>query len=300
MKLSTTINFFLDEDDGSYSAYYKDLEHYASLGFFSLDAIFCQADLPNSPLRTPAWKEWAAKLKEKADSLGITFVQTHLPYYNFCDPHTGIREDTEELIRRSIVCTGILGARWTVSHPATAYQESLIGTGSREQNISYFSKHLQFAANYGVGICIENMADFPGQSYKRSYCATVEELRELVDMLHAQYDNVGICWDFGHANLVYADQVPCLNYLRGLIRVTHVHDNSGENDEHRAPYLGNVKWASIMPALKKSGYQGNFSFEVKRLAANIPEFIKDAYWSYMKTTGEYLLSLAEDEHSCEQ
>ena len=33
MKLSTTINFFTYEDDGSYSAYYYDLEHYAKLGF---------------------------------------------------------------------------------------------------------------------------------------------------------------------------------------------------------------------------------------------------------------------------
>lgn len=293
MRLSTTINFFLDEDDGSYSAYYQDLEHYAELGFPCLDAIFCQADLPNSPLRRPDWKDWALKIKEKADSLGVTFVQTHLPYYNFCDPHTGIIEDMEELIRRSIVCTGIFGAKWTVSHPATAYHKSLIQDGSREQNLSYFRKHLQFAADYNVGICIENMADFPGQGYKRSYCATVEELKDLVDALHAEYDNVGICWDFGHANLVYADQVPCLKDLAPRIKVTHVHDNMGQNDEHRAPYLGNVNWAAIMPALLKSGYCGDFSFEVKRLAANVPAFIKDAYWNYMKTTGEYLLQLAE-------
>lgn len=293
MKLSTTINFFLDEDDGSFSAYYKDLEHYAKLGFRCLDAIFCQASLPGSPLLTPNWEEWATKIKKKADELGIMFVQTHLPYYNFCDPRTGILEEQEELIRRSIVCTGILGAYWTVSHPATAYQESLISTGSKEQNLRYFEKHLQYASEYGVGICIENMADFPDQGYKRSYCATVEELGDLVDTLSVRHDNVGICWDFGHANLVYADQVSCLNYLGNRIRVTHVHDNSGKNDEHRAPYLGNVNWEKIMPALIDCGYEGNFSFEVKRLAGNVPEFIKDSYWAYMKTTGEYLLTLAK-------
>lgn len=50
MKLSTTINFFTYEDDGSYSAYYYDLEHYAKLGFSHLDSIFCSADAPFSPL----------------------------------------------------------------------------------------------------------------------------------------------------------------------------------------------------------------------------------------------------------
>lgn len=42
MKLSTTINFFTYEDDGSYSAYYYDLEHYAKLGFSHLDSIFAR------------------------------------------------------------------------------------------------------------------------------------------------------------------------------------------------------------------------------------------------------------------
>ena len=204
-----------------------------------------------------------------------------------------MNENTEEIVRRSIVCTNILGAHWTVSHPGTAYADSLIVDGSKKQNLEYFSRNLEFAKKNDVGICIENMADFSGQGFKRSYCATVEELADLVDTLHKTYDNVGICWDFGHANLVYSNQVPCLNYLGSRIKVTHVHDNMGLEDEHRAPFLGNVKWDKIMPALARCGYEGNFSFEVKRLAADVPEHIKDAYWKYMKTTGEYLLSMAK-------
>ncbi len=293
MKLSTTINFFTYEDDGSYSAYYYDLEHYAKLGFSHLDSIFCWADAPFSPLWTNHYEDWAHKIRKKADELGITFVQTHVPFYNFCDPKKGVNENTEEIVRRSIVCTNILGAHWTVSHPGTAYADSLIVDGSKKQNLEYFSRNLEFAKKNDVGICIENMADFSGQGFKRSYCATVEELADLVDTLHKTYDNVGICWDFGHANLVYSNQVPCLNYLGSRIKVTHVHDNMGLEDEHRAPFLGNVKWDKIMPALARCGYEGNFSFEVKRLAADVPEHIKDAYWKYMKTTGEYLLSMAK-------
>ena len=86
MKLSTTINFFTYEDDGSYSAYYYDLEHYAKLGFSHLDSIFCSADAPFSPLWTNRYEDWAHKIRKKADELGITFVQTHVPFYNFCDP----------------------------------------------------------------------------------------------------------------------------------------------------------------------------------------------------------------------
>lgn len=85
-----------------------------------------------------------------------------------------------------------------------------------------------------------------------------EELADLVDTLHKTYDNVGICWDFGHANLVYSNQVPCLNYLGSRIKVTHVHDNMGLEDEHRAPFLGNVKWDKIMPALAALWLWGQF------------------------------------------
>ena len=72
MKLSTTINFFTYEDDGSYSAYYYDLEHYAKLGFSHLDSIFCSADAPFSPLWTNRYEDWAHKIRKKADELGET------------------------------------------------------------------------------------------------------------------------------------------------------------------------------------------------------------------------------------
>ena len=122
-----------------------------------------------------------------------------------------------------------------------------------------------------------------------------KRLADLVDTLHKTYDNVGICWDFGHA-IIWSipNQVPCLNYLGSRIKVTHVHDNMGLEDEHRAPFLGNVKWDKIMPALAHCGYEGNFSFEVKRLAADVPEHIKDAYWTHREErAGEYLLSMAK-------
>ena len=55
MKLSTTVNFFIYDDDGSYEAYKEDLRHYAAVGYQALDAIFCQADAAGSPLRTAKW-----------------------------------------------------------------------------------------------------------------------------------------------------------------------------------------------------------------------------------------------------
>lgn len=291
MELSTTINFFIYPDDGSFSAYKDDLRRYASLGFKKLDAIFCSAAAQDSPLRKENWMDWAHAMREEADRLGISFAQTHVPFYNFCHPETGINEDTEDIVRKTIVCTGILGAYWTVAHPATAFGECFMVSESKKRNIEYFSGHLALAKENNVGICIENMADFPGQGYKRSYCAAVEELCDLVDTLNGSFDNVGICWDFGHANLVYRDQVPCLTLIGDRLKVTHVHDNRGENDDHLTPYLGNVNWEAIMPALRKIGYQGDFSFEIRRMTAPVPDELKDSMWLHAKKIGEYLMSL---------
>ncbi|MEG0767783.1 MAG: TIM barrel protein, partial [Clostridia bacterium] len=222
MKLSTTVNFFIYPDDGSFDTYRADLRHYAALGFDCLDAIFCSAADEGSPLLTDRWQEWARAMRTEADQLGIRFVQTHLPFYNFCDPARGIDPRVEAVSRKAIVCTQILGAKWTVAHPATAFAEPMVMAASKTRNIAYFSELLAFAKQYDVGICIENMADFAGQGYPRSYCAPVEELCDLVDTLSLQYDNVGICWDFGHANLFYRDQRPCLAYLGKRLKVTHV------------------------------------------------------------------------------
>ena len=290
MKLSTTVNFFIYDDDGSYEAYKEDLRHYAAVGYQALDAIFCQADAAGSPLRTAKWMDWAKTVKEEADRLGITFVQTHLPFYNFCDPITGIQADTEEILEKAIVCTKILGVKWTIADQGTDYG-SVLMEASRRKNLEYFSKRLELAEKHDVGICIENMADFPGQGFKRNYGGAVEPLCELVDTLSEKFGNAGVCWDFGHANLMYPDQAACLRYVGGRLKVTHVHDNNGTYDEHRPPYMGTVNWEAVLPVLKEIGYEGDFSFEVRRMGPQVPRWVSDSLWAHLLNVGKHLMAL---------
>ena len=292
MQLSTAINLFVCTPDGTYEPYRQELRRYASLGFNRLDAIFCAAAQDGSPLDQPDWLDWVQAVHAEAVRLGLSFDQLHLPFYNFCHPQTGIDSHCEDKIRRSIQCAAILGAPWAVLHPATAIGESLVPTFSLRRNLDYFRPHLAWAASCGVGICIENMPDIQLPGCRRRYCATVEELCVLVDTLAAEFANVGICWDFGHANLTYADQVPALAYLGQRLKVTHVHDNRGSGDEHLPPYLGTIKWASIMPALTSLGYTGDFSFEIRRFDTAVPAELQDSLWRHVRAMGEYLLSLA--------
>ena len=73
---------------------------------------------------------------------------------------------------------------------------------------------------------------------------------------------MGICWDFGHANLMGIDQREALRVMGKRLKATHVADNSGKLDDHILPFQGNVNWRSILPVLSEIGYEGDLTFEI--------------------------------------
>ncbi len=296
MRLSTTVNFFIAPDLGDLDSCEKDMERYASLGFKYLDAIFCSAGAEGSPLRRADWETWIKQLSARARNTGICFVQSHVPFYNFTDPAALPCPDIDEIIDRSIISAGILGAEWTVAHPATQADPALAYTQSKQANLEYFDAKLRLAGSHGVGIALENMADFSGGGKKRSYCATAEELCELIDTLRSSYDNVGACWDFGHANLMYSRQDACLRMLGDRLKVTHVHDNCGVHDDHLCPFRGTADWPLIMRTLAEIGYSHDFSFEVRRiLQPYVPESVRQSLWRHLKCVGDCLMNMYENE-----
>lgn len=295
MKLSTTINFFFPPYSDSLDACIEEMKRYKALGFDNLDAIFCSAASKDSFLRQADWRERMQVLADAARSIGITFVQSHVPFYNFYTMPTGTLEDIEEIVDRSIEGAAILGAPWTVAHPATALGASLPFITSKKVNLDYFSRRLEVCAKHNIGIALENMADFEGGGRKRWYCVYVEELCDLIDTLNQNSNLVGACWDFGHANLVYANQTEAIKTLGERLKVTHVHDNMGNWDSHLTPFRGSINWFDIMRTLAEMNYQHDFSFEVKRIITpGVPEYIKTSLWRHLKVVGDYLITLYEN------
>lgn len=287
MKLSTTLNLFILDSDKGMRPYYDEIRNYKELGFDSLDFILCNALGKDSPLRRDDWEDFGKRIAEFSEMVGIEYHQSHLPYYNFA--YQGRNPDKDELIRRSVIMAGIVGAKWTVTHPATNYDLPSPADSFRT-NYDYFAPYVELAEKNGVGVCFENMADFREPPFKPWYCAKVEELIALADSYATPFSK--ICWDFGHANLVYADQVPCLRAVGSRLKTVHVHDNWGQDDNHLPVFFGNVKWEPIMKTLTEIGYDGVFSFEVKRIPWTLPLEMRNAQWKYVKTSGDYLLTLA--------
>ena len=57
-------------------------------------------------------------------------------------------------------------------------------------------------------------------------------------------------------------QEKAFEILGDKIKIVHMHNNCGFHDDHVVPTLGTIDWKSVMPALKKCGYNGEFSLEV--------------------------------------
>jgi sugar phosphate isomerase/epimerase len=289
MRLSTTINPFILPACETEDVCRREVLNYKSLGFDILDCIFCNATEPGSPLCSNQWQQWGEMMARLSREAGITYTQCHMPYYDFASPGKGVDPKMEEWVRRSITIAAMMGAKWIVGHPSTAWGKMDMPRASLEVNREYFAPHIDLGAKLGIGIAIENMADFPGQSFPRTYCATVEELCELTDSFNTV--SVGICWDFGHANLMYRDQNPCLLAIGKRLKALHVHDNRGVFDDHLPVFFGNIIWEPLMQTLAEIEFEGEFSFEVKRIPVTLPLEMRNAQWQYVRRSGEYLLSL---------
>jgi sugar phosphate isomerase/epimerase len=73
--------------------------------------------------------------------------------------------------------------------------------------------------------------------------------------------NVGICLDYGHANLM-GDVGDAVEAVSGHLWTTHVHDNRGQRDDHLVPFAGAIDWDAAIMATQKIGYDGALILEV--------------------------------------
>jgi sugar phosphate isomerase/epimerase len=85
----------------------------------------------------------------------------------------------------------------------------------------------------------------------------------LVRLIEDDLDglDVGICLDYGHANLM-GDLGEAIETVSGHLWTTHVHDNRGREDDHLVPFMGTIDWAAAMMETQKIGYEGVLMLEV--------------------------------------
>jgi sugar phosphate isomerase/epimerase len=81
------------------------------------------------------------------------------------------------------------------------------------------------------------------------------------DLDAAEGPDVGICLDFGHANLE-GDVVDAIEIVSEHLVAAHVHDNRGRADDHLLPFEGTIDWPGALTAVQKIGYDGPLMLEI--------------------------------------
>ena len=206
-------------------------------------------------------------MKEKANKAGIYISQVHGTW-----PAGDEWRDTDrnlEWMKRCVRATDILGdGRNLVVHPMMPYawDEEKDSEYARAENKRFFTAICEYAKDYNVNICIENM---PTKKHKLARIpAIVDFVKEL------GYDNFFICLDTGHCQVTGDDCGEMVRLCGGLLKVLHIHDNFGDFDRHLPPYYGRVDWKSFKQGLSDIGFDGCISSETS-ISRGIPSDIRD-------------------------
>lgn len=299
MRLSTSTNLFgVGYKEAPYTDTIECLHRCKAVGFEVVDMNFCPLVRGETKLVEADWLEQLHGIRAEADRLGMTFSQSHIPIYPDLNAgpipdQPGYYENFMELTRRSIIGSGILGVKWAVAHPYTNTRTAECNLEANlKMNLEFYKPVIELAKENGVGIALENMLENHQPQVKRRFCATAEELVMLVDAFHDP--DVGICWDFGHGNTMYADQTLPLLLIGKRLKATHVADNKGLYDSHTAPFVeGSVDWKKLMPLLTQIGYTGDFTFEIQWMTNNSPDFFRDQIARLCYKIGLHCLELAK-------
>jgi sugar phosphate isomerase/epimerase len=193
-----------------------------------------------------------AHVKEIAEwfrGSGIPLNSVHSPLYadyewgragappvNIASTDRAGRVEAMDEIKRALEIAEQSPFRYLVQHLGNA-NDSFTEKGFEAAMTSI--EHLRaFAKPLGVRLLLENI---PNE------LSTPDRLVEMIRSAH--FDDVGVCFDFGHAHM--AGSIPeAFEILKNHIRSTHVHDNDKMKDSHLWPGQGTIDWKEAMDLLR--------------------------------------------------
>lgn len=274
--------YFYARDDKNMMDDCEIIRRLKEIGFETIDYVFTEMTRPEYILRGDDWQYRVDRVADALAKYGMKASQVHLPFvgkgvrkWDDRFQVSGFVDFYEESMRRAYLAAEMLQAPWAVAHCEINTMSYYTSAYALNYNRNYFDPYVELGIKHGVGTAFENM--FQGVlSWQRvRYCACYEELIEFVDSY--QDSRVGICWDFGHANVMHVDQSVALREVGKRLKCVHVDDNLGENDQHLLPFMGNVDWPAIMPVLKEIGYEGDLSLETGPITKKAPRALQPSY-----------------------
>jgi sugar phosphate isomerase/epimerase len=188
---------------------------------------------------------WFRENALPAPSLHLPFIENVGPtqrlWINVLEPERRHREAALDQVKRALEFVDHAPISYAVLHLGNPRQE--FSPVAFEHAYAAIAQIRMFA---GVEVAIENI---PNE------ISTLERIEEFKSA--SQIPDLGICYDTGHGHLQNAS--PSLKSVRTM----HLHDNSGEKDEHLWPFEGTMNWYEFIEKLVVENYSGPLMFEAR-------------------------------------
>lgn len=234
---------------------------YANLNFFEIQELLDKND----------YEDIFGDLIEFLKNSSITFNIAHAPiHYPFFFNTYYKRDDIDTLknrILKSLDISKKIGVKRIVIHVGTYLDKDYNYdiNKSIEHNIKYLEPFVKKAIENNILIAIENGTQMEKDDpLFKNTAPYIDELIRIVEYYNKKYDKevLGVCFDFGHANVGNLDMYNEIVKIGNKLIVTHIHDNYG-TDSHNQPFDGTVNWDDVRKALTDINYNGELTSEVR-------------------------------------
>jgi sugar phosphate isomerase/epimerase len=285
LRKSSSLNLHVNPKTDVYDYIRKGLEFHKKMGFDAADMPMGIIDLTNDN-----WQPVIERAAEDADELGVKFELCHLPFSGKVSTPSDYLPIFNAQMHRAIDAAAMLGVDYAVLHPntTTLHMSKYDKNAERDKVLGHLAPFAAHADKVGLNIVVENMRIVHANYPIHRYCQTPEELCDIADTL-----GIGVCWDFGHANISGVKQSEGLAYVGKRLKVLHVNDNFAGDDIHILPFTGNVDWKDAMRGLALAEFDGLFNFELS--IAKIPAALREDFVKYALHAADEIMGYLDKE-----
>ena len=203
-------------------------------------------------------------LAEKEKS-GIITRTVHLPQKGSCDlsqPDENLRQSAVENQKAVARHVFPLRPEVLVLHPCAGDVQEEKNPERTQALIKSLTEFCPYAKSLGMKVAVENLTN-----------GMVQTSDDLLEIMEAVGDNVGICFDVNHLL-----KEPHRDFIRKAgkhIITMHVSDNDGIQERHFMPGDGVINWKELFQELENIGYRETMIVECGRVKAEFPQSVPE-------------------------
>ena len=164
-----------------------------------------------------------------------------------------IRKAVVDYSQKSIILAKKLGADRLTIHPGYREMPGPAINLAYESLINNLRKIVDIGDKYEVNICLENL--------DKMFNLLCWDVKDYLNVLKS-VRGIKATLDIGHAHTAGLTPDKYLMKVKDYVMDMHIHDNSGEHDEHKGIGQGNINFEKFLYTCKRIGYYGPFTFEL--------------------------------------